>query len=117
MNGKQMLERAAVLLNYTDGEGHPADDAMRRRAIGVINQIAADLWYAGTGAGEWQPLTRLEDSILLDERTVRDVMPYGVAMLMAQSEGDADNQALFAAIYNRKRAAAGGIARRQDILP
>lgn len=38
------------------------------------------------------------------DHTAMAVMPYGAwPMLLAQSEGDGDNQQLMAAIYNQKR--------------
>ena len=42
-------------------------------------------------------------------------MPYGVAMLMAQTVGDGDNQSLYAALYNRKRAGMTKSDRRVDV--
>ena len=47
---------------------------------------------------------------------LHDVMPYGVAMLLALSEGDGDNQLLYAGLYNRKRAACGAATRRRNVL-
>lgn len=119
MNGKQLLERALLLLNYVDAAGEPHFPGVNgKRAVSVINQIAADLLFARQADAAFTPMVRLDEAIPLDERTVENVMPYGVAMLLAQSEGDADGQALFAAIYNRKRAAVGGLAQtRRDVLP
>lgn len=119
MNAKHILQRALVLLNYVDANGQPAPDAaIGKRAVGVINQIAADLTFAADPDADFVPIARLDEDVALDGRIAHGVMPYGVAMLLAQSEGDADNQAVFAAIYNRKRAAAGGFAqRRLDVLP
>ena len=119
MNAKHILERALVLLNYVDAAGAPAPSAATaKRAVGLINQIAADLTFAAHADAAFAPITRLDEDVPLDARTVQGVMPYGVAMLLAQSEGDADQQAIFATIYNRKRAAVGGFAeQRLDVLP
>lgn len=57
------------------------------------------------------------DPIPLPDRLTADVMPYGVAMLLAQGEGDADNQATFARIYNQKRAALTHSDTRVNRLP
>ena len=119
MNGKQLYERALVLLHYVDAAGEPVYDAAgRKRAVTIVNQIAADLLFAKDPTADFTPIARLEDPVPLDGRITENMMPYGVAMLLAQSEGDADGQALFATIYNRKRAAVGGFAEtRRDILP
>ena len=42
------------------------------------------------------------------ERACIDILPYGAAMFLAQSEGDGDSQRLYAALYNQKRAGAAG---------
>lgn len=119
MNAKHILERALVLLNYVDAAGTPAPSAATaKRAVGLINQIAADLTFAANPNAAFVPIARLDEDVALDARTLHGVMPFGVAMLLAQSEGDADNQAVFAAIYNRKRAAVGGFTeQRLDVLP
>lgn len=119
MNGKQLYERALILLHYVDAAGEPVYDAAgRKRAVTIVNQIAADLLFAKDPSAAFAPIARLEDELPLARWDAENVMPYGVAMLLAQSEGDADGQALFAAIYNRKRAAVGGFTEtRRDVLP
>ena len=57
------------------------------------------------------------DIVPLPDRLVADVMPYGVAMLLAQGESDADNQAVFARIYSQKRAALTHTDSRVNRLP
>jgi hypothetical protein len=44
-------------------------------------------------------------------------MPYGVAMLLAQSENDGDSQVLFQSIYNQKRMSATTFGKVKDVLP
>ncbi|WP_458452521.1 hypothetical protein, partial [Alistipes finegoldii] len=63
------------------------------------------------------PLGNLSDELCLPERVRHEVMPYGVAMLMAQTIGDADNQSLMTALYNRKRALLTHLRRRKDVMP
>lgn len=50
--------------------------------------------------------------------TARDILPYGVAMLLAAAHGDGDNQQLFASLYDQKRVSVrSGYERRTDTLP
>jgi len=85
----------------------------------VVQQIFDDLQRAE------HPLQFIQKPVTMDSpieglsmEAVRDIMPYGVAMLMAQSEGDGDNQALFADLYNRKRSSARkNASTRKNVLP
>ncbi len=119
MNAKQLFERAILLLNYVDADGNPTvDTGSQKRVIAIINQIAADLVLAGDPGAAFEPIKRLDDALPVSGRAAVDAMPYGVAMLLAQAQGDAEGQALFATMYNRKRAVAGGfIQTRQNVLP
>ena len=117
--GQDVWERALYLLNYTDQHGRA--DALQyaelfKRALPLINQIYADLWFSER-QGAFRELAHLTQPLQLSPRLVQDVMPYGVAMLLAQTESDGDSQQLFAALYNQKRAVLCGTARRRDVLP
>ena len=51
------------------------------------------------------------------EMCIRD-RPYGVAMFLAQAEGDGTNQQYYASLYQQKRNAVRRYPRRrQDVLP
>lgn len=117
--GEDVKNRALQLLNYTDQNGR-LDSTMytdiAARALAVVNQIYGDLWYAVRDRG-FLPLATITDELTLPEQVINDVMPYGVAMLLAQSIGDADNQSMMADLYNRKRAALTHIRRRRDVIP
>ena len=127
--------------------GGPGTYAVTARGLSAVQQIYRDLYFAlwphveerGGGitvgdtpraAGKAKPpappsgvrpyfhdLFSPNDPIPLPERLTADVMPYGVAMLLAQGEGDADNQATFARIYSQKRAALTHTDTRIDRLP
>ena len=115
MNSKQLFERAMLLAGYVDVNGDVlVDTGLQKRAVAIINQIAADLTIGETAAS---PVTRLGQELTLGGKAA-EAAPYGVAMLLAAAQGDADTQALFTMIYNRKRAGVGGFAQtRQDVLP
>ena len=116
--GQDVLEQALRLLNYTDiygqldGQQHTELD---KRGLAAVNQIYGDLWFTGRKE-PFLPLTSLRETLSLSARQLHDVMPYGVAMLLALSEGDGDNQLLYAGLYNRKRAACGAAMRRRNVL-
>ena len=82
----------------------------------IINAVLADVLPI---AGEpVSAIGTLEDTLPVAEDTAVRVMVYGVAMWLAQSEADGDNQQLMASIYNQKRNAirrsSGRVA---DVLP
>lgn len=117
--GEEIKNRALTLLNYTDQNGR-LDSTMYTdvvsRSLAVVNQIYADLWYALHSRG-FQELSTLTDDVHLPERVVNDCMPYGVAMLLAQTIGDADNQSMMTDLYNQKRATLTHSRFRKDVLP
>lgn len=105
MTGHELLERALTLLNYTDPHGRidpVTNAALYKRALPLINQIYADVWHIRT-AEEFRPLTTLTQSLPLPTPVTENILPYGVAMLLAQTDGDSDNQAVYAALYNQRR--------------
>ncbi len=113
MTVKECLAQAYRLLGYTDTVG----SALQKQAVGLADQIAAELWYAATDAA-YIPLTSPAQVVPLPDQTVRTVLPYGVAMLIAQVQGDADNQAVFAALYDGRRSlACQQSGRVEDRLP
>lgn len=118
--GQEILDRALQLLGYADGcgadENSPRWQALLDRGLAAVNQAYSDLWFLEND-GVFTPLTALSEQVLLSSRGAGDILPYGVAMFLAQSEGDGDNQRLYASLYNQKRAsAARRPRRRQDTL-
>ena len=127
--------------------GGPGTYAVTARGLSAVQQIYRDLYFAlwphtghpggGITVGDapratkpprpaaptspvrpyFHDLFSPNDVIPLPDRLTADVMPYGVAMLLAQGEGDADNQATFARIYNQKRAALTHSDTRVNRLP
>ena len=102
MTGKSVLNQAMGLLGYRNMEELSGQAEVLMGGMVAVNQIYADLHYACSNA-PFSPLATLNDPLFLPDRALIDVMPYGVAMLLAQSESDGDNQQLFAEVYNRKR--------------
>lgn len=120
MTGQEVFRQAIRLLGYTDTLGDP-DSAQNtevyKRGLSVINQLVCDLSLSESGTLS-PPLGSLRQEVPLSERTARDILPYGVAMLLAAAGGDGDNQQLFAALYDQKRVSVrSGYERRCDTLP
>ena len=117
--GEEVKNRALQLLNYTDARGR-ADSTLyadvAARSLAIVNQIYAECWYSCKGDG-FEELATLTQELQLPRRIVDEVMPYGAAMLMAQSIGDADNQTMMTDIYNQKRALLTQTPRREDVMP
>lgn len=117
MTGIKMLETAMNLLGYTSSNGGFIPDSRTAvKGLTVLNLIYRDLKQL-CDDGEAEPLKALNEEILLDDRALNDVMPYGVAMLMAQSESDGDSQQLYAALYNRKRTGLSRSEVIEDVIP
>lgn len=117
MTGSEMMKKALVLLGYTDGNGEiSGEQRFRSRAITVLNSIYSDLFYTAHSGG-FTPIEKITDSIELSERELNDIMPYGVAGLLAQSESDGDQQQTFIALYNSKRAALTQSGAVEDVIP
>ena len=120
MTGAQVLKTALQLLNYTDQNGQVNSANSQEyfgRGLAVINQIYADLWNMRDTNGVFVPLSDINQNIALDEDVCRNAMVYGAAMLMAQSIGDGDNQAMYASLYNKRRTYNATSSRRIDALP
>ncbi len=83
-------------------------------ALGRAFQIIDDILDV---TSTFEELGTLTDEPKLPPRAADDVMPYGVAMLMAQTIGDADHQGLFASLYNKKRSTLTTRQHRRDVLP
>ena len=118
MTAKQLFERAMLLLGYVDANGDVlVDTGLQKRAVAMMNQIAADLALAADPNAAPEPIVRLSEDVPLLGRAALDAAPYGVAMLLAGAQGDIDAKATFATVYNRKRAVCGGVSARQNVLP
>lgn len=119
MTGGEVLRRALLLLGYADSQGEPdaaAAAALYKRGVPLIDQLCADLSVVESGVAA-PAVTSLSQPLPLSEVTARSVLPYGVAMLLAASRGDGDNQQLFAALYTAKRRGLRPREQVQDRLP
>lgn len=117
MTGNEMMKKALTLLGYTDSTGEiSGEQRFRSRALTVLNGVYSDLFYIKHRDG-FVPLKNITDNIVLSERELNDVMPYGVAAFLAQSESDGDQQQTFILLYNSKRAALTQSEAVGDVIP
>lgn len=118
MTGADVFKRALCLLNYTDENGEPdpvSAAELYKRGLALTDQIAADL--CRVEGGTYAPLRSPDQPLPLSDRAARQVLPYGVAMLLAAGRGDEDNRQLFAALYAQSRLTLTRREHRTDILP
>ena len=120
MTGGEVFRQAMRLLGYTDTRGEldgAAHSEHYKRALSFLNQLVCELSLAETGNVP-PKLVSLGEAIPLSERAVCDVLPCGLSMMLAAAEGDGEQQALYAALYNQKRVALRtSYERRTDALP
>lgn len=121
MNGMNLFEKAMEMLGYVSAEGISGREDMLKKALTLINNVYAELHYAFVqrqgDEDSFVPLANINDSLNLPTVVLNDIAPYGVAMYLAQSEGDADSQALYANIYNQKKVRGKKVSHIKDCLP
>ena len=117
MTARDLYKKAMTLLGYTVTSGEiSGEQEYLKKGMAAVNQIYTDLFYIA-GKGEYSPVEHSSDRVDLPEKVLNDVMPYGVAMFIAQSESDGDSQRLFAEIYAKKRASIRCGGEIKDVLP
>lgn len=116
MTGRDIVKRALIRLGYTTDNGNESlTKRIMSRATETVNDIYADLW--GTEKTEdFEPIDNLDEEIQLSNKAAA-VMIYGVAAFIAMSEDDGDQNQLWMAMYNRKRASLSKIINKKDVIP
>ena len=122
MTGYEVVQQALARLNYTTPLGD-TDNGLNaehlRRGLDIVNVVLADLQ---TVAGvELTQIADLQEELPLDKLdkkvAVLAAVP-GVAMHLAQGEGDGDSFNRFATEYEqRRRLAARPHGRVKDVVP
>lgn len=116
MTGSEMLNKSLQLLGYSDSNGNAhLTQSTRNRALPIINLVYAEL--SRNCGVENAPLDSVRDEIKLTERVLNEIMPCGVAMYMANAEGDINAYTFWAREYNAKRATLSKIENIKDLLP
>ncbi len=103
MKAREIVERALKHLGYTDRLGKPDAEAFGpqyKMALTACNAVMNELQRKEGKA--YTTLSSLEDTIELSERSINEVMPYGVAMHLAIIDNDESQQSVFSSLYSQK---------------
>lgn len=116
MTGSEILNQALSLLGYSEENGNShLTQTIRNRALPIINLVSAEL--SRNCDITFYPLKSLDDELKFPERALNEVMPSGVAMYIAQAEGDNASQAFWGTEYNAKRLTLSRFAEINDVIP
>ena len=97
MTGYDIYKKVLSISGYSSlNEDDFAGQVIIERMPDIINQICFDLKIPA--------INGLENTVIASSEQ-SDALCYGVAMLLAVSEGETEKNKLFAQIYNSKRAA------------
>ena len=102
-----LVNKAFEILQYADRYGDPDSEryeAQYKSALTYVNLVCSDL--SRVEHFTFIPLTSLDDELPISDVSAEDIAPYGVAMWIAQNNGDSENQAIFSMLYNQKRVTA-----------
>ncbi len=97
MTGYDIYKKVLSISGYSAlDQADFSQQVILERMPDIINQICFDL--------KIPTVNELENTIEATQKQI-DALCYGVAMLLAVSEGETEKNKLFAQIYNAKRAA------------
>ena len=91
MTAQKLIEKASLMLGFS-GEN---EQRIQENALAVVNAVYAELYFLENDNG-FKEIEKFSDEIKLSERVLNDVMPYGVASLLAFSLGDTGRSTLTA---------------------
>ena len=98
MTAQKIIDKSAKMIGYSGA----CDARLQAVALNALNRIYAELFFL-ENSENFREIKDLSQKINLKERILYDVMPYGVASVIASSLGDSENANYFATIYNLKR--------------
>lgn len=108
MKAKELLNNTLKMLGYSDNDGNvELTGRIRNSAIVTVNLVYGDL-HRAVGSGEFEPIKSLDEEIKLPQKALGDVFMYGIAMHIARSENDGDQQQYYTMLYNSRRAGLTG---------
>ena len=117
MRAIELLNNALKMLGYSDNDGNvELTSRIRNSAIVTVNLVYEDLWKM-CNEGDFEPIKSLNEEIKFPTKATGEVFLYGLAMHIARSENDGDQQQYFAALYNSKRAGMTKHTFVKNILP
>ncbi len=117
MKAKELLNSALKMLGYTNVDGNAElTGRIRNSAIVTVNLVYSNLWKTASKE-QFKPIKSLDDEILLPQKTTDECFLYGLAMHIARSENDGDQQQFFASLYNSKRAELTNYEKVKNVIP
>ena len=107
MLAREVFENAMVLAGMVNTDGtvdREREADLMKQGVVFLNRIYSDLFYSENPDGQFNPASMNDDlSLTLSERALHDIMPWGIAMLLAGSVGDSLTQSMMASTYSQKR--------------
>ena len=117
MKAKEILNNTLKMLGYSNSDGNAElTSRIRNSAIVTMNLVYSDL-HRAVGSGEFEPIKSLDEEIKLPQKALGDVFMYGLAMHIARSENDGDQQQYYTMLYNAKRAGLTGYGTVRNTWP
>lgn len=108
MSGYDIYLKALSLLGYKDKSDTDSKSLLRRAFVAVC-EICSDLSV--------DPPVAVNEKIQASKKAI-EAIPYGVAMLISLSEGDAVSNRFFTEVYNAKRAMVkAAVSSVADVIP
>lgn len=113
----ELINNSLKMLGYTDSAGNiELSGRIRNNAIITVNLVYSDLWKTVNNE-TFKPIKSLDEEILLPQKATDECFLYGLAMHIARSENDGDQQQFYAALYNAKRAGLTGYEKVKNVIP
>lgn len=117
MKAIELLNNVLKILGYTDSDGNAEiTSRIRNCAVVTVNLVYADLWRMFNDT-PLEPIKSLNDKIELPQNVLNECFLYGLAMHIARSENDGDQQQLYTMLYNAKRAAFPRFDKVKNVIP
>ena len=117
MKAKEILNNTLKMLGYSDSDGNvELTNRIRNGAVVTINLVYGDL-HRAVGSGEFEGIKSLDEEIKLPQKALGDVFMYGIAMHIARSENDGDQQQYYTMLYNSRRAGLTGYGTVRNTWP
>lgn len=118
MKAKTLFDNTLKMLGYGDSDGNiELTSRLLNRAVVTVNLVYGDLWRICSNTGDFKPVESLDNDINLPKRALGDVFLYGLAMHIARSENDGDQQQYFATLYNSRRAGLTQYDKVKNVIP
>ena len=117
MKATELLNNTLKMLGYTNADGNAElTGRIRNSAIVTVNLVYSDLWKTASRE-PFEQIKSLDDEILLPQKATDECFLYGLAMHIARSENDGDQQQFYTALYNSKRAGLANYEKIKNIIP